>query len=152
MSWVMMDGPLVAPSSSTAASPSTTVSDIDGEYRFNFGRHREKTIYEAPENYVRWCIREHIARNRRDAKFQAALDEFERRYPSIEQRMQAVKQRTQAWLYDTCNQAFDDIHGEQRGYCSERVAEMIDREKVEAFVPLRLRSPRSKENAELIPF
>ena len=61
------------------------------------------------------------------------LDEFERRYPSIEQRMQAVKQRTPAWLYDTCNQAFEDAYGEQRGYCSDRVEEMMDRKKVEVL-------------------
>ncbi|KAI0089661.1 hypothetical protein BDY19DRAFT_943620 [Irpex rosettiformis] len=118
------------------AAPST-----GEEYRFDFGKHRGKTLGEVPWGYIEWCKRAGIPDERKD--FSRALEQHRTKHSSAfrttramstEERLQAVKRKLPAWLYDACIEAFEDANCEEM-MCLSHASEFrrFERDKVEAL-------------------
>ncbi|KAF5364769.1 hypothetical protein D9758_009281 [Tetrapyrgos nigripes] len=116
--------------SSSTNSPRTPRAGNPVDYKFNFGKHKGKSISEVPWSYIRWCIDEGVVANRLDLK--VAVEEFQKQKRlgstsssprktqtttalraststaaaepllSIDQRRAQLKQTISEWLYDEC--------------------------------------------------
>ena len=125
-------------SRTTVAVPNRTssapVSGAGREYKFNFGQHRGKTLYQVPADYVQWCIRANVAEEREDPKFIAAIKKNQEKYPSAQQRMKAVQEKVPAWLFNACNKAFDATYDDDfQAFWSNTDMQRHELEKVEAL-------------------
>ncbi|PBK62546.1 hypothetical protein ARMSODRAFT_964047 [Armillaria solidipes] len=83
------------PKSPAKASSKT---QTDTEYTFNFGRYNGETICAVPRDYIVWCKRNGLFKERPD------LREGVRQYESLtlDQKEQLVKEKVSPWLWDAC--------------------------------------------------
>lgn len=150
----------------SSRSVTSTVTPISttgrrGEYRFNFGKHRGKTLDQTPADYIQWCIENDLLRKRHDLK--RALEEYRARrglalvpaLQSFEQRQEAIQEKVPAWLYSACNDAFErKIDYEGQVLSSASHLREMERRRLEAFEEMArslapLYPPRPAEDASL---
>ncbi|KAK7050907.1 hypothetical protein VNI00_005019 [Paramarasmius palmivorus] len=102
--------------SSHPSAPSTSgtrprAARRGAEYKFNFGKHKGRTINEVPWDYILWCTDQGIPNNRPDLK--AGIEAFLQAHPvyrgikSVKQRYEDVRRVLPEWLYKECANALE---------------------------------------------
>ncbi|KAI0797384.1 hypothetical protein BC629DRAFT_1503581 [Irpex lacteus] len=142
-------GTIASAQYATSRRATSTVAPISttgrrGEYRFNFGKHRGKTLDQTPADYIQWCIENGLLSERHDLK-----------RASFEQRQEAIQEKVPAWLYSACNDAFErKLDYEGQALASASHLREMERDRLEAFEEMArslapLYPPRPSEDASL---